>query len=160
MTDLDYLRRACEYARDCSDDPNTQCGAVLVGVMGGGRAMGANRIPPLVPTPDLHHRKTKLRYIEHAEREAIFAAAVLGLRTEGSTLYAPWFCCCECARAIILAGVKEVVGLASLDAMTPRRWREEVDAGQKMLADAGVSLRWIANLVGVTILFDGKEVEV
>jgi hypothetical protein len=36
----------------------------------------------------------------------------------------------------------------------------EVLAGESMLREAGVSMRWLAEPLGVTILFDEKEVTV
>jgi dCMP deaminase len=48
--------------------------------------------------------------MEHAERDAIYKAAFVGMQTEGATLYVPWFACADCARAIIAAGITRVVG--------------------------------------------------
>jgi dCMP deaminase len=139
--ELDYLRRAYIYARDFSIDPSTQCGAVLVPE---GRpnlaTFGANRFPKGVKvTPELlADRNSKLCRIQHAERDAIYKAALNGLTTLDATLYAPWFACNECAKAIIASGIKLVVGHQTIMKMTPERWRFSIEEADKMLDEAGV----------------------
>jgi len=55
----------------------------------------------------------KLEYCmaAHAELNAIVQAAYHGVHTEGSTLYCSFSPCSFCAKAIINAGIKEVVYL-------------------------------------------------
>jgi dCMP deaminase len=81
----------------------------------------------------------------------------MGVATAGATLYCPWFACTDCARAIIQAGITEVVGLISLRNATPARWLLNVEMAEKMLEEAGVSQRLLAGSVGVTIRFDGRD---
>ena len=162
MSEVDYLRLACGFARDRSNDPRTQVGAALV-LPGRDIAsfLSTNRIPAALDCGGLRLvAPEKYRYVEHAERAVIYTAAAVGVPTKGATLYATWFACCDCARAIILSGIREVVGLSSLDAMTPDRWRDDLLAAHAMLSEAGVATRWITESVGVTLLFDGKEVDV
>lgn len=155
MSELDYLREACRYAVEWSDDPRTQNGAVLVS----GRRMvyAANRIPPRL-AHESYRLETPLKYsfLEHAERGAIYAAAAAGVPTAGAILYCPWFACVDCARAIILAGIKEVVGLACSRNATPQRWADNVTLAEAILCEAGVGQRWLAGEVGVEMLFDGR----
>lgn len=155
MTELDYLREACRYAVQHSHDPDTQNGAVLV--TGGKTIYAANCVPPGVAR--LEHRLQrpfKYDYIEHAERAAIYKAAATGAATAGAILYCPWFACTDCARAIIHAGIREVVGLIAPRNATPARWLLSVEVAERMLEEAGVSQRLIAGSVGVTIRFDGR----
>lgn len=158
-TPIDWLRTACEASAG-SHDPHTQNGAVIVPVSNQLAAVGCNKIPKgVVRTPDRLRRPEKYAYIEHAERAAIYAAARSGIPTVGATLYCPWFACTECARAIIMAGVTEVVGHVRPRAATPARWTDEIVKAEGMLTEAGVSLRWLADRLGVSILFDGEEME-
>lgn len=162
MTDLDYLRLACQFASETSDDPRTQNGAVLA-IKDGDPVdylIGSNRLPSNIHGGGRLFPPAKYLFIEHAEREVIYTAARLGVQTDGATLYCPWFACCDCARAIIGAGIREVVGLAILGTMTPGRWEESINAAEQMLIEARVGSRWITERVGATILFDGKEIEV
>lgn len=156
MTDLDYLREACRYAAEHSHDPDTQNGAVLVANRL--TIYAANCVPPGVARPEHRlSRPFKYDFIEHAERAAIHKAAAAGAATAGATLYCPWFACTDCARAIVAAGIKEVVGLIALRNVTPARWLLNVELAEKMLEEACVSQRLLAEKVGVTIRFDGRD---
>lgn len=56
-------------------------------------------------------RPEKYRWVEHAERNAIYQAARLGHRTEGSVMYmnTTGVPCADCTRALIQAGVVGIV---------------------------------------------------
>jgi dCMP deaminase len=165
MSEVELLRAAANYGMAMSDDPRTRVGSVIdlrpCAADEGGLVFGANQIPEGVLYSDARvSQEHKSRYVEHAERDAIFNAARLGRSTRGRTMYAPWFACCCCARAIIIADIREVVGLMSLHSMTPARWSADIAAAHQMLGEAGVAMRWITAELGTTILFDGKEIEV
>jgi deoxycytidylate deaminase len=154
MSDIDNLRLAANYARYTSHDPRTQNGAVLVA---GTKSVAAANVYPLASWRRHGEPPSKYAYIEHAERAAIYKAAQAGYTTAGSTLYVVWFACPDCARAIIAAGVSTVVGSLHARVATPERWEKDVSLGESMLRDAGVNTRWLAEKLGVTIIFDGKE---
>lgn len=149
MKETDYLREALRYARAVSNDTNTNVGAVLVA--GKRLVYGVNRTVCRIDGA------SKYDVTEHAERAAIYKAAAVGIATAGSTLYAPWFSCTDCARGIILAGVREVVGLVSLRRATPQRWLENIELADEILSRGGVNVRWLNETVGVTIRFDGRD---
>ncbi len=67
----------------------------------------------------------------HAEENAIVQAAVHGISTDGATLYTSFTPCVNCAKMIINAQIKEVVGKT----IYPD------DAGTKLLKDAGIKFR-------------------
>lgn len=159
MKDKDFLSVALKIAAAGSEDPNTQTAAILVQfdqhkIAGG--IWAANRFPvgvrPALAGPAKHER------IEHAERAVIYAAAAAGWGTRGAVMYAPWFACADCARAIVAAGISEVVGSRVLAEATPERWRLAVAAGEAILREAGVIMRWCREPLGATILFDGRRV--
>ena len=158
QTAIDWLRIACQEAAASSHDRQTQNGAVLVPNAAAYVAVGVNRFPKGIGvTPDRLERPAKYEYIEHAERAAIYAAARVGTPTAGAKLYCPWFACADCARAIIMAGITEVVGHVRPRAATPERWTATVVQAEAMLREAGVGMRWIAEDIGVTIRFNGEE---
>ena len=162
MSDVRLLRRAVEFGMRDSDDPRTRVGAaVQLSPDPWDVCFGSNRFPPGVGA--IEARKSpehKARYNEHAERDVLFTCAKYGFKTKGAVMYAPWFACCGCARAIIGAGIKEVVGLRKLRHLTPARWSDEIAAAHQMLEEAGVEMWWVAADLGTKILFDGKEIEV
>jgi deoxycytidylate deaminase len=155
----DYLLMAYQYARTHSDDISTHNGAVLVDEDRGVVLMlGANRLPRGVRnTPDRHERPKKYAFMEHAERNVILACARRGIKTEGTTLYVPWFSCADCARAIIGAGIRKVVGHKQMFDKTPERWRESIADGNAMLDEAGIIREYYDGVVGCEfpVLFDG-----
>lgn len=155
-SDIEWLRQAFVEATR-SPDPSTQNGAVLVPVRGY-VAVARNAIPIGVrSTPSRLERPTKYSYIEHAERSAIYTAARHGTQTFGAKLYCPWFACTDCARAIICAGIREVIGHIRTRAATPERWTKSIVLAESMLIEAGVGIRHLNDEMGVTIRFDGEE---
>lgn len=56
-------------------------------------------------------RPDKYRWVEHAERNAIYQAARQGFSTEGATMYmnTTGQPCADCTRAVIQAGIVEIV---------------------------------------------------
>jgi dCMP deaminase len=157
-TPLDWLRIAAQEAAAGSHDMHTQNGAVLVPRAASYVCVGVNKVPSGVwAAPDRLARPAKYEYIEHAERMAIYQAARVGTPTLGATLYCPWFACMDCARAIIIAGIAEVVGHVKPRCATPERWTASIVKAEAMLREANVSMRWLAEPLGVTIKFDGEE---
>lgn len=159
LSEIDILRLVAREAAKRSMDPRTQNAAALArrdDIL----VVAANAIPAGVTrSADRLEAPAKYDFVEHAERAAIYKAASFGWSTGGSTLYALWFACPDCARAIISAGVYEVVGLAKTRSLTPQRWLDSVQTGEQMLREAGIGMRWLADPLGVSIRFNGKEVQ-
>lgn len=108
--DLRFLRMARAVA-GWSKDRSTKCGAVLVRdrrVL----STGYNGFPPGVDDEDdrLHGRPIKYYVTEHAERNALYNAAVHGVSTAGATAYVfGLHPCARCVRGLLLAKVEELV---------------------------------------------------
>lgn len=162
--DRKWLRRAYEVASEKSTDPSTQNGAILVQwseVNPEGREIceGANHFPIRVEEkPERWERPTKYSYVEHAERNVIYKAARLGYRVSGATMYVPWFACSDCARAIIQAGVYEVVGHKDMYDKGGDRWKESIRIALEMLTESGVRQRMIEGPLDLPfeLRFDGN----
>ena len=88
-----------------------------------------------------HERPAKYFWTEHAERNAIYTAARNGIPLAGCRMYLPWFPCVDCARAIVQAGVAELVSLAP-DFSDPQ-WGEGFRVSVDLLEEAGVEVRFI-----------------
>ena len=155
-TELDYLRMAFDLAATNAHDPHTQNGAVLVPKRET-VVYAANCIPrELANLASRLERPAKYQWVEHAERRVIYTCAKNGIATADATIYCVWFACTDCARAIIQAGIREVVGHVVPRSRTPDRWLEQVEAGEAMLREAGVGMRWLSGRVGASIIFDGE----
>lgn len=159
MNDLEHLKLTYRIALHYSQDPSTQLGAILLPI-GNYGLYGANRFPPNITPTGIHiQRPNKYQYIEHAERNVIFAAARGGVITQGATLYCPWFACPDCARAIVLAGIKRVVGHKQMMDKTTDRWKQAIEIGNKILDAGGVIREYVdAKLFDddFTVLFDER----
>ena len=136
----------CLKIAERSKDKSTQVGCVVVGPDREVRTTGYNGMPRGV-NDDIEQRQErpiKYFFFEHAERNAIFNAARVGTALKGCTLYVtsipPLPICADCARAIIQAGIVEVI-VGTLDA--PERWKDSVAAGKTMLEEAEVRVRLV-----------------
>jgi len=128
-----------------SKDQSTQLGAVIVGPLNEPRSWGYNSFPRDIidDVPERHVAPEKYLWIEHAERNAIYNAALHGASLQGCTLYCPWPPCIECARGIIQVGIIRVVVKSF---KIPERWRNNMSKSITMLKEAGVYLREVGNL--------------
>ena len=123
-----------------SKDPSTKLGAVIVGPDHEIRSTGYNCFPRGI-NDDIaarRERPEKYKWVEHAERNAIYNAARMGAALKGCTIYVPWIPCTDCARGIIQVGIVEVV---SEGLEVPERWREDFQRSLTMFAEAGIRVR-------------------
>lgn len=157
--DVFWMREAYAFAAKHSPDKGTQNGAVIVRD-GSMVSMGVNCFPVGVVHSEWRlDRPQKYTFTEHAERNAIFSAAKQGRSTLGATMYCPWSACAECARAIIQAGIKEVVWH---DWAREERadWSDSLAAAAAMFDEAEVLVRALRHEFRISIRFNGKEVVV
>ncbi len=141
--DARFLRLAREIST-WSKDRSTQIGAVIVGEDKTPGPYGFNGFPRFVDD-DLearHTRPEKYKWTEHAERNAIYNAARIGVALKGCTMYVTHVPCADCARAIIQVGIERVVvDAASLvDRDFAERWGEDERVTKDMLEEVGVEL--------------------
>ena len=122
-----------------SKDPNTQVGACIVDGQNRILSTGYNGFPLGCSDDDFpwgrsgEANDTKYPYVVHAELNAILNTR--GKSLQDSKIYVALFPCNECAKAIIQAGIKEVVYLSDKYRDTP-----STQASRKMLESAGVIL--------------------
>jgi dCMP deaminase len=164
LLDLSLLEEAYKEAIKYSTDPSTQNGAVIVRFSGDSYeivARGANHFPRGVnEEAERWQRPAKYQYVEHAERNAVYDAAKNGVATDKLVMYCPWFACADCARAIIQAGISEVVGHDCELHKTSASWQQSIAVAYKMLEEAGVKFRHVKGKFGLKIRFNEKVVEV
>lgn len=135
----EYFMGVALLAAQRSKDPSTQVGACLVDEQNRILSTGYNGFPQGCSDDDFPWNRdesrgeTKYQYVVHAELNAILNTR--GKSLQNSKLYVGLFPCNECAKAIIQAGVKEVVYLSDKYHGTP-----SMTASRKMLEAAGVIL--------------------
>jgi dCMP deaminase len=146
-------------AAELSTDLSTKNGAILVS-NGSSLLMGYNH--HVDGFEGVHERPLKYEVTEHAERDVIFKAAKMGIRTEGLTLVANWVACPDCARAIVCAGIKQVICHKECQDRTNNLrpdgsgWKESVALGLNILKKGGVEVIEWSGHVGIENLNNGE----
>ena len=140
--DIDRLvEQAIAAARRSPSRPR-KVGAVLVLADGATTLVACNDFPAGVRDLEVRHaHPERLLWIEHAERNAIFAAARGGLATAGATLIATFHPCADCARAIVQAGIATLHTLAP-DFADPL-WGPAFRCSRAILEEGGVRVVYL-----------------
>lgn len=127
-----------------SKDENTHIGAVIVGPDKEVRSTGYNSFVRGINdyVPERQERPEKYLWFEHAERNAIYNAALSGISTKGCTMYTNGIPCMDCARGVVQAGIVEVVVDKQWDDNNYDMWLEHAKRSTKMFEEAGVCLRF------------------
>ena len=107
----DWNRRfmdLAEHVASWSKDPSTKVGAVIVNDTKQVLSMGYNGFPRGIHdcAERYSDRTTKLKFVAHAERNALDNAFI---NVEGATLYSTLYPCNDCAKGIIQRGIRCVV---------------------------------------------------
>lgn len=145
----EYYLEMAELVANKSKDRSTKVGCVIVGPDNEVRSTGYNGFPRGVDDLEesRHNRPTKYSYTEHAERNAIYNAARVGIPLKGCTLYLNWEpCpCTDCSRAIIQSGIVAVVGPDKPFGGKGTHWEENFKHSKEMLDEAGVQRITVIN---------------
>jgi dCMP deaminase len=128
-----------------SNKINTKVGAILVGINNEIILMASNGyIYPLNSNINMEAESDRHFYSEHAERHLIFSAVRSGIcNFHDKTLVVTHFPCCDCARAIILVGIKKIItstkitGEGFLD-----KWGSNIAVSKRMLEYNNVSITY------------------
>lgn len=136
-----------ELVSQKSKDRSTKIGAVIVGGENEVRSVGFNGFPRRIDdnVEDRHGRPLKYRWTEHAERNAIYNAARIGIPVAGCAMYTTGraIACTDCARAIIQAGIVALYGRTErkeIHRAKGSHWDEDLAIAKTMLLEAGVDL--------------------
>lgn len=141
-----------------SKDPNTQVGACIVNKKNKIVGTGYNGLPvgcsddefPWSKTGDF--LETKYPFVCHAELNAILNN--IGMDLSGCKIYTALFPCNECTKAIIQAGICEVVYLSDKYEGT-----DASIASKRMLDKAGVAFRKVITTIP-NLLLSFNELDV
>jgi dCMP deaminase len=140
----EYYLNICEVVATRSKDPNTQVGCIISGPAHEIRSTGYNSLPRGIrdDVAERLERPTKYLWMEHAERNAIYNAARCGTPLEGCTIYIEIMPCMDCARAIVQAGIREVVvSRARMGEYSSDQYDEHFRQVETLFEEAGVRVR-------------------
>lgn len=140
-----FLKIAYDKATE-STNPSTQNSAILVNQDGKIIISAINSFPEKIAENEERQRKPlRYKYSIHAERNVIYLAAKLGIKTDKLIMVSPWATCSDCAQAIIQAGIKKLVThKQALDKSSD--WRKDIELAFSMLREANIEI----------IIFNGK----
>ena len=129
-----------------SKDPSTQVGACIVGADNKILSVGYNGAPngfsdELMPwgvREAENHYDTKYPYICHSELNAILNFRGNMRELAGARIYVHYFPCVECTKAIIQAGIREVIYLHDFK---HESFGVEAEASMRMFDECDVTYR-------------------
>ena len=111
MNWVDYFRNLTHQIKLKSKDEKTQIGVLIVGTDNEIISTGYNSFPRGLNDDDAERQERPEKYFwfGHAERNAIYNAARIGVSTKGTTMYMSCgLPCVDCARAVVQAGIKTI----------------------------------------------------
>lgn len=138
-----------------SKDSKTKIGAVIIGRDKGIRSTGFNGLPRGVvddmskveeelPFQDRNERPEKYFWYEHAERNAIYNSANVGIPLKDCIMYTQGVPCADCGRAIIQSGINHVIVHQQWEDngefMSHQKWVESAGRTMQMFKEAGIGL--------------------
>ncbi len=132
----------CDHIAQWSEDPHFLVGCVIVGDGHVILSTGYNGFPRGVSGWDQNRfdraSGEKFFWFEHAERNALYNSARVGVSVVGATMYVNRFPCADCSRAIIQSGIRTIVcpPIPEADGALDNSFR----AGSTMLGEAGVNI--------------------
>jgi len=146
MNWTEYFINIAHQVKLKSKDQKTQIGVVIVGKDNEIVSTGYNSFPRGLndEVQMRQERPEKYYWFEHAERNAIYNAARIGVSTKNCTMYLTCgIPCADCARGIINAGITQIVcepfpvfnAKGSL-------WEEHAKRSLIMFEEAGVSINY------------------
>ena len=140
----EYFINIAEQVKLKSKDRKTQIGVVVVGKDNEIVSTGCNSFPRGINDNlnERQERPEKYFWFEHAERNAIYNAARIGVSTLGTTMYMTCgMSCSDCARAIINSGVSKIV-LRKGKGAKGDKWNESSIRSIQMFKEAGVIVEY------------------
>ena len=154
----EYFMGVALLSAQRSKDPGTQVGACIVNSQNKIVGAGYNGLPIGCHDDDFPWGKqgefmdTKYPYVCHAELNAILNN--IGMDLHGCRIYTALFPCNECTKAIIQAGISEVVFLSD-----KYNGQDSAKASRLMLEKAGIKIRKVeTNLEELVLSFREQDV--
>ena len=131
-----------ELVSTWSKDPSTKVGAIVVGPDREIRSTGYNGLVRGVDDnkPERLERPTKYDFFEHAERNAVYNACLIGASLKGCATNETSIPCPDCARANIQSRIKMAATYKpEFDENAPQNtWRDKLVFSEEMFKEAGI----------------------
>jgi dCMP deaminase len=141
----EYFRLIAHQVKLKSKDQKTQIGAIIVGTDNQIVSTGYNSFPRGINDniAERQERPEKYYWFEHAERNSIYNAALIGVSTKGCTMYLTCgIPCSDCTRGIINAGITKIVIESGNTGAKGAQWEEHAKRSLQMFKEANVSIEY------------------
>ncbi len=127
-----------------SKDKNTHIGSVIVGPDNEIKSTGYNSFVRRLDDSVLERQEKPEKYywFEHAERNAIYNATLIGTSLKGCKMYTNGVPCMDCGRGIVQSGIEEVIVDKVWSQNNGERWAEHGKRTIQMFEETGVKLRY------------------
>jgi dCMP deaminase len=158
----DYFMSMVYLVASKSKDIRSHIGAVIVGQDKEIKSTGYNSFVRGL-RDDVHERQEKPEkyfWFEHAERNSVFNATLIGTSLKGCKMYTNGIPCMDCARAVVQSGIKEVI--------VDREWvngnqgddLEHSRRSLQMFEEVGVKVRyWEGKLLNIEKFRRGEVID-
>ena len=143
MNWTEYFLEIAEVVKLKSKDQSTQIGAVVVGEGKNVLSTGYNSFPRGLDDSlqERQERPEKYFWMEHAERNAIYNAALEGVSLKNSTIYlTSGLPCMDCARGIVNSGIKVVWCKRVCTTKNKEKWEESQKKSLQLLNECGIDV--------------------
>ena len=140
----EYFRGIAHQVKLKSKDRYTQIGAVVVGSDNQIVSTGYNSFPRGINDiiDARQERPEKYYWFEHAERNSLYNAALIGVSTKGCTMYLTCgIPCSDCSRGIINSGISKIV-CERVGGAVGNLWDEHAKRSIEMFNEAGVEIEY------------------
>jgi dCMP deaminase len=143
MNWTEYFLGIAEQVKLKSKDESTQIGAVIVGIDNEILSTGYNSFPRGMDDSKIERQERPEKYFwfEHAERNAIYNAARIGVSLKNSTIYlTSGLPCMDCARGIVNSGIKKVDCKKICTTKNKDKWEESQQKSLELLRECDVGV--------------------
>ncbi len=95
--------------------------------------------------------------MEHAERNAIYNAALHGVSLKNCIMYISGFPCTDCARAIIQCGIKKIIVFKKWSKINNEKWIEDSKRSLQMFYETRVTVEYYSGKIVDGLYFKFNE---
>lgn len=155
----DYFMSMVYLVAAKSKDKRTHIGAVVVGEDNEIKSTGYNSFVRRLKDniPERQEKPEKYFWFEHAERNAIYNATLIGASLKGCRMYTNGIPCMDCARGVVQSGIEEVIVDKLWNNGNQGEDLEHTKRALQMFKETGVKVRyWEGELLNLEKFRRGK----
>ncbi|VVB83869.1 Cytidine and deoxycytidylate deaminase zinc-binding region [uncultured archaeon] len=148
----DYFMSMVYLIAAKSKDERTHIGALIIGPDKEIKSTGYNSFVRRLNdnVPERQEKPEKYYWFEHAERNAIYNATLIGASLKGCKMYTNAIPCMDCARGIVQSGILEITVDEEWNNTNAGEDLEHSRRTIQMFKEVGIELRyWKGNLLRI-----------